>query len=351
MPVAAPDVADPDIPLGLKARLHLEKEKACQDVDITMQEAQAMLDCLRDDHVAWFIKRGAFDVPSLKELQDFDKKHRYDAIFDGKPIEDKSPDTYRFQSACPLLPEKTPGAVMVRVEAILNTFGFTLIPRIKKEQERRKRSQWSSRRPEAPQYFGGCKVIKSTPCGPLQMPHWDYAPPKNFYRWKHESGTVCSVLVSLQGMELDIWATLKYFKDNNIPIPQHPGAVPYVTVYLQPGDFIVFRFDLVHAGRSYPEMNLRLFAIAAPKGLRDYSGVDIMAETTNYEPCDCGAARIAKARRLHEKIPTVRGRVKIMNSEGREVEVPAWECTCPPRKTRGDSHAAWMKRHKVKNLF
>ena len=351
--VAAPDVADPDIPLGLEARLRLEMVNACHEVGITEEEARAALQCLRDDRIGFFVKQGAFDAPSLQVLNEFDKKHKYDPIFDEKPVEDKSFVAHRFQSATPLLPEATPGAVMVRIEAYLKTFGFTLIPRQQKERERRKRrtTAWTPRRKPAPDYIGGCKVIKSLMEGPLQLPHCDLATPKGFHRWEHVDGTVCSVLVSLQGMDLDIWGTLKYFKDNNIPFPQHPVAVPSLTLKLQPGDFVMFRFDLIHAGTSYPEKNLRLFALAAPKTLRNYSGVDIQSETTNYVDCVCGAARVERARRLHETIPTVRGRVKVINSEGREVTVSVWECTCPPRVTSGDTHEKWMKQNNVKNLF
>jgi len=99
------------------------------------------------------------------------------------------------------------------------------------------------RKGKVEKFHGGFKIIKSEgrkrPIN--QLPHVDFGAVRQHDRSDHSTGMVSSILVSLQGMELDIWETVEALEKKSLPFPQHPSAVPSVTVSLDPSDMIMFR--------------------------------------------------------------------------------------------------------------
>jgi len=93
--------------------------------------------------------------------------------------------------------------------------------------------------------------------------------------------------LSSEGMWLDIWGTEKSYRTNRGPLPLHPHHRPLFTVFLGPGDVILFRYDLIHAGCGYAKPNFRVFCtFRAHTGIEEwekkfYSRVLVRQKNTN----------------------------------------------------------------------
>lgn len=182
-----------------------------------------------------------------------------------------------------------------------------------------------------------------------QKPHTDHRTPMGFWRKCQDRQTLASVLISLHGMEMDLWRTEKAYDLLGEPRPQHPGAVPLATLRLEPGDLVIFRFDLWHAGRGYEATNYRLFTTVVPEQ-RGPSTVDPSTEKTLTMDCDC-LLREKQGRRLRRRaLPATECRCENKGRKG-EKDVPPctcgiWVCKCRERCNSGpplDTCAQWWE--------
>lgn len=157
-----------------------------------------------------------------------------------------------------------------------------------------------------------------------QKPHTDHRTPAGFWRRYEDRQTLASVLISLHGMELDLWRTERAYNLSRLPRPQHPTAEPLATLRLAPGALVIFRFDLWHAGRGYDHTNYRLFTTAVPEP-RGALNVDPSTEKSSTLDCACLWREKEERRRLKRALPATVCRCA---NGGRKVEKDIPPCTC-----------------------
>ena len=173
--------------------------------------------------------------------------------------------------------------------------------------------------------------------------HCDHPPRtswgKGFFARSDEKLPPLSCLMSLQGMTLDIYATDEHLRREQLDVPVHPFARAATTVIMEPGDVILFRYDLYHAGRGYRKENIRLFASArALKGKQEF------AKNETWVPmCSCQMEileryRAAKKRKELVDPPNFNcicseiERLKRGYVVGQCPGCSAWACSCPNRR-------------------
>jgi len=122
-----------------------------------------------------------------------------------------------------------------------------------------------------------------------QRGHCDHDPRidtfEGFFDRTHKKKPVLSMIAPLsgEGMWLDIWGTEKWYRVNGRPLPLHPHDRPLFRVYLGPGDAILFRYDLIHAGCGYTKPNYRVFCT-----FRAYTGQEEWETNTTWQmTCEC----------------------------------------------------------------
>lgn len=150
-----------------------------------------------------------------------------------------------------------------------------------------------------------------------QRAHCDHDPRLGsfgtFFDRENAKKPVLSMLAPLSaaGMRLDIWGTEKWYRMNEISLPLHPVDLPIFTIFLEPGDAILFRYDLIHAGCGYPEDNFRLFCT-----FRAHTGAETCEMNTTWQmTCKC--------------VDELKRQCK---------ETPKTACTCP-KERRDDPEA------------
>jgi len=183
----------------------------------------------------------------------------------------------------------------------------------------------------------GIKALKCDPApenGPkiAQIPHKDHKATPGYDRAKRETGHACSVLVAIFPTDVDIWESDRALKAAKRKPPSHPNSIAKVTVHLEPGDMLVFCFDVWHAGRGYSTLdNLRLFLQVIP-----FCGSPLNFEdgNTHFEECSCMAKEVEEAKQRHKPIP----------SAIYEDNLVCRHCDCPPRTKEGPSYEEWKKK-------
>ena len=148
--------------------------------------------------------------------------------------------------------------------------------------------------------------------------HCDHPPRKSwgkgFFQRSDDKLPPLSCLMSLQGMTLDIYATDEFIRRQELDVPVHPFARAATTVVMEPGDVILFRYDLFHAGRGYRKENIRLFASA-----RALKGKQIFAKNETWVPiCSC-QEDILNQHRAQKK-------------QKKDAEYPRFDCTCSEKE-------------------
>jgi len=308
-----------------------------------------------DHRCGWFVKRGILAVDDEAALLAWLECHDMDVIFNDLASEDVKQEgervsiQQRYQSRVPFARGEAgvpPGVDLEKLEHYFHALRYEVVPK--------------SIREGAKEYFGGYKAITTDPAPEgvepcHQIPHSDHGTPRLHWRYEpgramHLKGSLCSVLLALQPSEVDIWETRVVLeRDKRKKFPQHPKAVPKVTVHLEPGDILVFRFDLVHAGRGYRSKdNLRLFFTVSP-----FAGSTVLIddESTYYDNCECMAHFVKAAQKHKKRIPRVTDQEDTVDEKGKIVKKNVWNCQCPPRTNKGPSHEEWMKVTGKNNLF
>jgi len=173
--------------------------------------------------------------------------------------------------------------------------------------------------------------------------HCDHPPRtgwgKGFFARSEQKLPPLSCLISLQGMTLDVYATDEFIRSEGMDVPVHPTARAATTVVLEPGDVIIFRYDLFHAGRGYTKENIRLFATArALKGHQEFA-----TNETWVPMCSCHVDIIKRYRATKKRQSDVdppnfvctcseEERLKRGYVVGQCPGCGAWACSCPPRR-------------------
>jgi len=281
-----------------------------------------VLGCLRDDNLAFVVVEDV--VAKLRFVTIRAWAHRLNkhgegwmGIFDSKFTKDPMYEQKRQQSS-ELVVEDLPTELDFDMcLKLFNAMGFTLT---------------------------GLKLLFSVGYGAKetvhQILHMDHGTPHNYWTNSPREGPmVTSVIISLHGMELDVWRTGHWYAQHpKCQVPTHPSSVPLITLRVPAGAMVMFRHDLLHAGRGYPKDNFRLFGTLVP-----HAGpgmIDAKTEDTFAAPCECQqdmlSAALSKARARHENA----NRHVLLDDDSEIVYDP---CTCPARTSSGPSYEEWKK--------
>jgi hypothetical protein len=99
---------------------------------------------------------------------------------------------------------------------------------------------------------GGFVALESLPdCG-RQAAHSDYVPTNELLKTRDESVPLLAILALEPHTYLDVWPSSHRIIRGS-PIFRK-------TLTLEPGDIVIFRADLIHAGSAYSRRNIRLHA-------------------------------------------------------------------------------------------
>ena len=96
-------------------------------------------------------------------------------------------------------------------------------------------------------------VLESLPGCQRQAAHCDYIPTEDLLALEDDEMPLLFLLAVEPNTTLDLWPM-----SHRILRGQTGDRIRRVTVRLNPGDAIVFRADLVHAGSAYTEQNRRV---------------------------------------------------------------------------------------------
>lgn len=106
---------------------------------------------------------------------------------------------------------------------------------------------------------GGLVALESLPgCG-RQAAHCDYVPTPELLKTRDEDVPLLALLAVEPHTHLDVWpASHRIIRG----APETRATSPALrkTLDLEPGDLVIFRGDLVHAGSAYDRRNIRLHA-------------------------------------------------------------------------------------------
>lgn len=101
-------------------------------------------------------------------------------------------------------------------------------------------------------------IIKSKPGCNIQQAHCDYVPDQNMSLTDDNDMPLSAIISFMKGTKITIWRkSIRYSFINSEYIKKSIKIYPE-EIYLNPGDILVFRADLVHAGSNYNEENIRL---------------------------------------------------------------------------------------------
>jgi hypothetical protein len=96
-------------------------------------------------------------------------------------------------------------------------------------------------------------VIESLPGCQRQAAHCDYIPSEDLLALNEEEMPLLFLLAVEPNTTLDVWPRSHQILRSESVTPAHRS-----TIQLEPGDAIVFRADLVHAGSAYTQENKRV---------------------------------------------------------------------------------------------
>ena len=103
---------------------------------------------------------------------------------------------------------------------------------------------------------GSCVVIRSLAGCEAQAPHCDYIPTESLLACTEDT-IPCGFLVALQdGTTLDVWPQSHRLVRGEVT--RKSSAMRRTRLFLNKGDAVLFRGDLIHAGSSYGVDNIRL---------------------------------------------------------------------------------------------
>ena len=103
-------------------------------------------------------------------------------------------------------------------------------------------------------------VIHSRPgCGD-QAAHCDYVPDQLLAAASDATFPLAALTAVMPGTRIHVWPQSIKLAYTNPVLLSRRTTIQRVTVNLEPGDVLVFRGDLVHAGASYTEENVRVHA-------------------------------------------------------------------------------------------
>lgn len=101
-------------------------------------------------------------------------------------------------------------------------------------------------------------ILRSKPGCKTQMAHCDYVPDQALAQVNDEETPLGAVIAVMPGSKLRIWSGSHRLAVTNPEFYGRKKPILPVDLELEPGDIVVFRGDLVHAGASYQEENIRV---------------------------------------------------------------------------------------------
>ena len=144
---------------------------------------------------------------------------------------------------------------------------------------------------------GGLVALESLPGCSRQAAHCDYVPTAELLASRDDDVPLLALLALEPHTYLDVWpASHRIIR--GAPTTRATAPALRKTLDLEPGDLVIFRGDLVHAGSAYDNRNIRLHAYL------DSPAVPRVANRTwvihqHEEP--------ATARRIKQALPTPSG--------------------------------------------
>lgn len=100
-------------------------------------------------------------------------------------------------------------------------------------------------------------IYSKAGCGD-QASHCDYVPNNQLARIPDEVFPLALLVAIMPGTKIHIWKGSHRLAYLNRECLEEAEPVEKTTVYLNPGDVLVFRGDLVHAGAGYEDENVRV---------------------------------------------------------------------------------------------
>jgi len=114
-------------------------------------------------------------------------------------------------------------------------------------------------------------ILKSLPGCQAQAAHTDYIPDDRFKKTTDETMPLLAIISLMNGTKIDVWPNSIHlitqapllegfhYKKPNTPHQLIGGYnLTKKVEYLNKGDMLVFRGDLIHAGSAYDEENIRI---------------------------------------------------------------------------------------------
>ena len=130
-------------------------------------------------------------------------------------------------------------------------------------------------------------VIHSKPdCGD-QAAHCDYIPSHQMIRSSDSQFPLAVLVAVMPGTKLHVWPGSIRLAYTNPNIYRGMPAIHRKTVNLDPGDVLVFRGDLVHAGAAYKKENVRVHCfLDSDRVLRDPNRTYLINKSGNQDLID-----------------------------------------------------------------
>ena len=99
-------------------------------------------------------------------------------------------------------------------------------------------------------------ILKSKPGCKEQLPHCDYLPSNDFKNCPEDYVPLLSLIALETNTKINVWKNSIGYLTGLLP----QTKIKKTILSLDKGDMFVFRGDLVHAGASYDDENIRLHA-------------------------------------------------------------------------------------------